>query len=196
MNDNEYMEKAISFAKSTNKIWPFSAVLVDNESGKILMMATDAAHISPIFHAESHCVHLLATRFSHYRDSGKEMTLYTTCECDPLSLSSLVWANFLGFSVVRVVFGVRHAVLYKQWGWGEQISSRELNKTFTKSPVTVEGPLMEDECMQLFHEAYLHQKKLRTRRPGVATLSNKIDDFSKVFHLPDNIMQTEEDGLL
>ena len=47
-----YMRQAIAFAQEKNPVWPFATVLV-NSDGDIICKATDCAHISPLYHAES-----------------------------------------------------------------------------------------------------------------------------------------------
>ncbi len=136
----------------------------------------DAAHISPVFHAETLAIHQLATQYPEFKDSKKALTLYTTGECEPMGQSALFWANILGFAITRVVYGTSISTISRLWGWGEQMSSREFNKTFSHSMISIDGPLLEEECTALFEQARQHQQKLGLKRPG-ETLSNKLEDF-------------------
>lgn len=84
------MTAAIEFARNTNPIWPFGAVIA-NAKGKILCKATDCAFISPLFHAEALAIHALISH-NLYRDD-EQLTLYTTCEPDTLSFGAIYWAK-------------------------------------------------------------------------------------------------------
>ena len=174
--DEAYMQSAIAFAQQKNKIWPFSTLVVDDASGDILVKTTDAAHISPIYHAESYAVHLLATRYMDYRDSGKTLTLYTTAECDPLSQASIFWAGILGFSINRVVYGAPMETISDLWNFGKQMSSRDFNRTFSQSKVVIEGPCMEGACTRLFLAALELHKTFNIKRPS-SMLSSNLEDF-------------------
>lgn len=68
-----FMTAAIEFARNTNPIWPFGAVIA-NAKGKILCKATDCAFISPLFHAEALAIHALISH-NLYRDD-EQLTLY------------------------------------------------------------------------------------------------------------------------
>ncbi len=141
-----------------------------------MLEATDAAHISPIFHSESHCVHLLALQHPEYRDSELSLTLYSTAEPDPLSACSIIWANNLGFRIDRVVFGASAEFIRNLWGWKAQKGAEFIFQETGDSPIVMESDSNKDECESLFCQAFLHQKKIGLKRPG-ETLSQSLADF-------------------
>ena len=99
---SEYIKQAIEFAKVTNPIWPFATLIV-NKQGKIICKATDCAHISPIFHAETLAIHALI--LGNIKTQGN-LTLYSTAEPDPMSQSAIHWANIAhDFGINKIYFG-------------------------------------------------------------------------------------------
>lgn len=102
-NAEKYMKEVIEYAQETNPVWPFAALLVDNE-GKILCKATDCAHISPLFHAEALAIHALINS-KHNKDFGK-LRLFTTAEPDVLSQSAIYWAKIAhDINVEHIFYG-------------------------------------------------------------------------------------------
>lgn len=97
------INEAIEFAKQINPIWPFAALIVD-EDGNVLCKATDCAQISPLFHAETLAIHALVTNIGYRK--YESLTLYTTAEPDPMSQSAIHWGNVVhDLAIKRVCFG-------------------------------------------------------------------------------------------
>ena len=80
-NISELMQELVTFAQDKNPIWPFASMIV-NAQGKVLIKATDCAHISPLFHSESLAIHMLITKLK--LQNLNDLTLISTCEPDPL----------------------------------------------------------------------------------------------------------------
>ena len=178
MSDTAYMAEAIDFAR-TNRIWPFAAVIVHDVTGDILVRAADAAHISPIYHAEPLALHVLATEMPEFQDNSETFTLYCTAEIEPMGMGCLFWANLLGFSVSRAVYGATLNAINRIWDWGDQMDSRTFNHTFQHGAMTIDGPIMEKECLALFEQAHQYQETLAMKRPG-KTLSMNPADFWEI----------------
>jgi tRNA(adenine34) deaminase len=92
--DKDYMEIAIQFAKPNQ---PFSALIVDNKTGKILAQGL-GTHINPIFHGEIVAINNLIKDYPHI--DRKKVTLYTTAEPCPMCQGAIIWAG-----ISRTVFG-------------------------------------------------------------------------------------------
>ena len=176
---SKHMLALIGYAKTTNPVWPFASMLLD-EQGEALVTATDCAHISPLYHAESLAIHMLITQLKPI--NAGSITLISTAEPDPLSQSSIHWANIIHeVNISRVFFGTSLETIQAAWPFGIDIKAREVAQRSLKSAVTVTGSLLENECNQLFQQAQKRQSEINHKHPGMITLSNNIEDF---YHLP------------
>jgi len=125
MDIKNYMQEAVSFAKKVNPIWPFAALIIDNNNKNILIKTTDCAHISPLFHAESLALHILVTK-SNVK-SFNTLTMVTTAECDVLSMSSIYWARVVhDIEINRICYGVPLKKINDLWHAGIDISSKTI----------------------------------------------------------------------
>ncbi|GEM_PF-4748096 len=174
VNDDEYIKIAIQFAKDTNPIWPFAAIIV-NEQGKIICKATDCAHISPIFHAETLAIHALIP-WKKQINLGS-LALYTTAEPDVMSQSAIHWANLVhDLSIQKVCFGSSLNTIQKLWPFGIDIPAKEVIER-SHSKINLIGLINEAECNELFLTAKQEQAKLSKHHPAQGVLSNEVTDF-------------------
>ncbi len=176
-SDEFYMQEAIDFAKKKNQCWPFSAVIVDNESGRILVKATDCAHISPAFHAESYAIHHLALNFDYKK--FKSLTIYSTAECDLLSAGAVMSAIITGYNITRLVYAVPQADICDIWKFKYIDSSPFVKRLETK------GKVLKEEATQLFREAKSLQEVINSPHPGKVYLSRDLDLFYELTDLRD-----------
>ena len=174
-----WMSQAIEFAKTHNKIWPFSAVIVDADN-QILVHATDCAHISPIYHAESLAIHILITQVD--KNSYKRpLKLITTAECDTLSQSAVYWANIVHeLCIEEVYYGLSLEAITTMWPFGIQINSREIMEHSTTPDLKIEGPILNQECLKLFEAAKKLQAKINQDHPTEGIASTKLEDFYQI----------------
>lgn len=169
------MQEAIAYGAQVNPIWPFSAMIVDKE-GRILVKATDCAHISPLFHAESLAVHTLIEE--HPDRKFDDLTLVTTAEPDPLSQSAVQWAAVTHDIPIRtIVYGCPIAKIQEIWPFGIDISAKEINERSSGKPITFIGPVLEEGCYRLFLQAKERQKQVESDHPGRKVLSKNREDF-------------------
>jgi tRNA(Arg) A34 adenosine deaminase TadA len=163
-----YMNKAIEFAEK-NKCWPFSSIIVDNDTGDILVKATDCAHISPIFHSESYAIHQLALNFDYKK--FKSLTIYSTAECDLLSSGAVIAAIITGYNITRLVYGASQQDICDIWNFKYTDTSSFTNK------LDVKPHILRDECISIFKKAKLLQNEIDDLHPGKKTLSNDLNLF-------------------
>lgn len=174
-----FMKLSLEFARHTNPIWPFGAVIV-NAEGKVLCKATDCAFISPLFHAEALAIHVLISHKPD-QDHGK-LTLYTTCEPDTLSFSAIYWAKKAhDLHIEEVVYGSTLETISKLWIFGIDVKAQELMERSYKPSMQMTGPFMEHECNQLFREAKERQIKINSPHPSKGNLPTNLESFYKVY---------------
>ncbi len=173
MQSNEfYIKQAIDFAKAKNKVWPFAALIVDNDSGNIIVKATDCAHISPILHAESYAIHLLALNFDYTK--FKSISLYSTAECDLLSMGAVIAARITGYNIERLVYGA------SQKDVCEALDFKYIDTSNYSSKLKVEGNILKEECIELYKKAKILQQEINHPHPGKVYLSKDINDFAEI----------------
>ncbi len=168
-SDNFYIQEAINFAKAKNQCWPFSAIIVDNNTGNILVKTTDCAHISPAFHAESYAIHQLALNFD-YKDFDS-FTIYSTAECDLLSAGAVLAAIITGYNISRLVYGASQQDICNIWHFKYIDTSQFTKRLETK------GGILQEKCIKLFQAAKLLQEKINDPHPGKVYLSKNLNHF-------------------
>jgi tRNA(Arg) A34 adenosine deaminase TadA len=173
----EYMEKAIQFAHAKNRIWPFSALIMD-ESGDILCQATDCAHISPLFHAESLAIHAMIKNRDKFSDQLNNLSLVTTAEPDPLSQSAIHWASIVQeIKINTVYYGSSLGTIEKLWPFGINIPAQEIIDRSATRHIKLEKNVLEQECNKLFLNAKKEQEIINSTHPAKGQLSTNIEDF-------------------
>jgi len=123
---------------------PFGAVVV--RQGAIIVEAHNTVWLTldPTAHAEVNGIRMAAAALKAIDLSG--CTMYSTCEPCPMCLAAIHWAR-----IDRVVFGATIADA-KAAGFHELQLSAETLAAMGKSPVRVEGGLLQAECAALFEE--------------------------------------------
>ncbi len=175
----KYMQMAINFAIEKNHIWPFSAIIV-NEQNEVLIQATDCAHISPLYHAEALAIHVLVTKLKHKLPA--ELTMITTAEPDPLSQSAIHWGNIVHDLAIRqIYYGVDLATIYQCWPFGIDISAAEIIDKSCQRDIQLQGGILADACEVLFQQAYENQQKINQNHPAMGVLSQNVEDFYSIY---------------
>ena len=147
---------------------------------KVLCKACDCAFISPLFHAEALAIHALISH-KPYEHHGK-LTMYTTCEPDPLSFSAIYWAKKAhDLEIEEIVYGSTLETISKMWSFGIAVTAKELLDRSFKPSMQLTGPFMEHECNQLFMEAKERQAKINSPHPSRGNLPNTVEAFYKVY---------------
>jgi len=144
--DRRFMEGLIRFTAEsldTTRPVPFSALIVDSYTGKILMRARNAvaAESDPSAHAELRTVRKAAKKLKTFSLAG--YTMYSTCEPCPMCMANALWA-----SLDRVVYGATIADA-NQHCRQIQVPAKEVAR---RSDMTcaVDGPVLRAECYALF----------------------------------------------
>lgn len=143
MPDEYYMEKALQIAKHNSKA-PFGAVIVDNQTGKILAEGLNASTINPTFHGEMVAINQFAKKYPHA--DWSKVTLYTTAEPCSMCQSAIIWAG-----ISRVVFATSIDYL-KTHGWNQiDLSAADVNKKAGFYKGTLTGGVLADKTNVLFN---------------------------------------------
>ncbi|WP_447892932.1 nucleoside deaminase [Pseudomonas marginalis] len=85
-----YMRLAIEQAKK-NKLYPFGAVIVNEEAGEVLAVGVNSGNINPIYHGEMMAINDYIEK--HGKKDLKNMTLYTTGEPCSMCMSAIAWCG-------------------------------------------------------------------------------------------------------
>ena len=165
-------DQLLHYTKEANPIWPFGSLLHDGK--RPLMMATDCAHISPLFHSESHVIHESLNQFD--RDQLPPLTLFSTAEPDVLSYSAIYWANVVGLKINKVIYAVTLNEINSLFGVGIDISMNELHARSNNVDIEIEHfPI--PKIKELFISAKKRQLEIGSKNPGRAVLSKNREDF-------------------
>lgn len=171
-SDEFYMKEVINFAKAKNPCWPFAAMIVDEDTGEILVKATDVKHISPAFAAESFAIHQLALNYNYMQ--FKSLKMYCTAEPELLTSSAIISARTTGYNINKIVYAVPQKKICDFWSFPYLDNSQVLKKLQVKEKV------LEENAWQVFEEAKLLQAQINDPHPGKAYLSRNFSSFYEV----------------
>lgn len=143
MNDHEhYMRRAIELAANVPD-FPFGALIVDRDSGKILSEGWNKSSINPIFHGEMDAINQLVLYSPG--NSRDQLALYTTAEPCPMCQGAILWTG-----IQMVVFGTSIRSLQKM-GWRQiDILAEEVVRRSPGWRCTITGGVLEHDCDALF----------------------------------------------
>lgn len=143
MNDHKlYMQRAIELATNVPD-FPFGALIVDRDSGKILAEGWNKSAINPTFHGEIDAINQLV--LSSPGIDGNQLVLYTTAEPCPMCQGAILWTG-----IEMVVFGTSIRSLQKM-GWRQiDILAEEVIRRSPAWKCTIIGGVLEQECDALF----------------------------------------------
>ena len=143
MNDHKlYMQRAIELATNVPD-FPFGALIVDRDSGKILAEGWNKSAINPTFHGEIDAINQLV--HTNPGIDGNKLVLYTTAEPCPMCQGAILWTG-----IEMVVFGTSIRSLQKM-GWRQiDILAEEVIRRSPAWKCTIIGGVLEQECDALF----------------------------------------------
>ena len=145
MSHERYIKQCYDLAISAGKkgFDTFGALLVHD--GEILECAENTADYKRGFfgHAEFNLVHQCANRYSD--DILRESTLYTSCAPCERCLAAIA-----SLGVRKVVYGVSYKEFAKLTPFDDQPIDREGLLAQLNIPMTLCGPVLEDEGMHVF----------------------------------------------
>ncbi len=140
--DKYYMQIAMQLAKHNPKA-PFAALIVDNETGKIIAEGLNASKINPTYHGEMVAINNCARKYPNINWS--KVTLYTTAEPCSMCQSAIAWAG-----ISRMVFATSIEYL-KTHGWNQiDISAAEVNRKAGFYKGTISGGVLAEKTDALF----------------------------------------------
>lgn len=142
-SDEYYMQIAIELAKSNPKA-PFAAIIVDNNTGKILSKGVNASKVNPTFHGEMVAINNCVKEHPHV--DWSQVTLYTTAEPCSMCQSAVVWAK-----ISRVVYATSFDYLISH-GWNQiNIRASEVNKRSSFYQGTITRGVLANQSNPLFN---------------------------------------------
>jgi tRNA(Arg) A34 adenosine deaminase TadA len=146
MNDSTWMRQAIDKTREAIAAGqsPFGAVIVRSDQLICASHNTVWRDCDPTAHAEVNAIRAAAKILATFDLHGCEM--FTTCEPCPMCLSALHWAK-----IDRVVFGAAIEDATAAGFSAFPVPARALAE-MGRSPLRVEGPLLADECRELFQQ--------------------------------------------
>lgn len=137
-----FMRKAIQLAEhaKTNGNHPFGAILALDR--KVLLRAENTVNRTHNFthHAEFNLMNALPNLNLSPEDIAR-CTVYTSCEPCAMCSGAIYWGG-----VRHVVYGLPCETLGQMAGDDLLIPCRTIFSAAKKSPVQVEGPILEDEA--------------------------------------------------
>jgi tRNA(Arg) A34 adenosine deaminase TadA len=133
---------------------PFGALIVNTDTGKRLMRATNAVmrENDPSAHGETRTVRLACRKLK--RPSLAGFTMYSTCEPCAMCMANALWAR-----LDRVVFGATIEDA-NRYCLQIHISAEEVARR-SDMPCIVDGPVLRELCNTLFTHPNM-QKAFRT----------------------------------
>lgn len=93
-----YMQQLIALAKKKNPRYPFAAMIVDNQTGKILCEGVFEPKINPTYHGEMVAINNCLKKYPHF--DGSKTTLITDAEPCAMCTGAIVWVG-----IPRIVYG-------------------------------------------------------------------------------------------
>lgn len=146
MNDSTWMRQAIDKTREGIAAGqsPFGAIIV--RGGQLICAAHNSVwrDCDPTAHAEVNAIRAAAKILATIGLHGCDM--FTTCEPCPMCLSALHWAK-----IDRVVFGAAIQDATAAGFSALAVPARVLAE-MGRSPLRVEGPMLADECRELFQQ--------------------------------------------
>jgi tRNA(Arg) A34 adenosine deaminase TadA len=160
--DEERMREIVAFTARTMETArpvPFGALIVDTQTGRRLMRATNNVmpENDPSSHAELRTVRLACKKLK--RTSLAGYTMYSTCEPCPMCMANALWSG-----LDRVVYGATIADA-NRFCRQIHIDAKDVAR---KSDMTcvVEGPVLRELCNTLFTHPNMQKafRKWTTRK--------------------------------
>ncbi len=143
MNDHKiYMQLAIELAANVPD-FPFGALIVDRDSGKILAGGWNKSAINPTFHGEMDAINQLV--HTNPGIDGNKLVLYTTAEPCPMCQGAILWTG-----IEMVVFGTSIRSLQKMEWRQIDILAEEVIRRSPAWRCTIIGGVLEQDCDALF----------------------------------------------
>lgn len=151
-DDEYYMRRALELARAQLPSVPFTAVIVDQPTGKVVAQGANHSEDNPLWHGETDAIHRCGNE--HPGINWSQLTLYTTGEPCAMCQGAICWAG-----ISRLVYGSSIS-FFQSLGWkfidirAEEVAHRT---PFNKCEVI--GGVLGRECDALFR-AWASQEAL------------------------------------
>jgi tRNA(Arg) A34 adenosine deaminase TadA len=142
LRHEHYMRRAIELGKKVLDL-PFGAVIVDRQSGEIVVEGWNRSRENPLWHGEIDAINQLALARPGF--DGTQLLLYSTAEPCPMCQSAILWAG-----VGTVIFGTSIRFLQNRGWWQIDIEAEEIVRRTSFRQCTLVGGILEQECNALF----------------------------------------------
>lgn len=146
-NYEKYMRELVDFSREKKLRYPFAAMIIDNQSGKMLCRGFFEPNVNPTYHGEMVAINNCLAKYPK-RDWSKT-TIITDAEPCAMCAGAIVWTG-IGKTVYgsSVPFFVKHH--WKQIGVRAEYVIK--NSAFYQG--TIMGGILHQETDKLFAEAY------------------------------------------
>lgn len=136
------MRRAIALARG-NPSEPFGCVIVDRESGQVIVQGLNRVHEGPLWHGETEAIRILSE--SKWHGDPANLVLYTTAEPCPMCSGAIAWAG-----IGEIVYGTSSPTLGRL-GWRQfDLRTEEIYTRAGWVKCKITGGVCEEECDALF----------------------------------------------
>lgn len=148
---HSYMRTLIQMAKNPSTRSPFTAMIIDNQSGDVLCVGLNPGSASPIDHGELVAIERCVRKYTG-KVNWQNTTLVTTAEPCPMCQGAISWAN-----ISTVVYGTSIPFLIQQ-GW-KQINLRayEVAKKSNFNHIQIVAGVLKEDTDKLFVKSNPHK---------------------------------------
>jgi len=141
-SDVYYMALLVKKAQN-NKAWPFAAMIVNKDTGKILCEGLNSQSTNPTDHGEMMAINNCSKKYP--RLNWSKTILYTTAEPCSMCEGAVIWAR-----ISKVVYGTSIPYLIKK-GWKQiNIRAKNIIKTASFYHGSVVGGVLHKQTDALF----------------------------------------------
>ena len=144
MYHERYMRRAIEVARG-NPEAPFGAVIVDRETGEVLVEGLNRAETNPVWHGEIGAIINCAE--AHPGVDWTLLALYTTAEPCPMCATAVLWSGIL-----HLVYGTSIQTLNRMGFPPLDISIGEIARRASFEGPEITAGVLEEECDGLYAE--------------------------------------------
>ncbi len=140
-----YMRQLIHLAHDNPQTAPFTALIIDRETGKVLCTGVNNSKANPTWHGEIRAIDNCAEKYPHL--DWTKTALITTGEPCPMCSAGIIWSQ-----IPLVVYGTSIQFLTEHH-WNQiQIHSNEVIKRSPFYQGTIYGGVDHEETDKLFEK--------------------------------------------
>lgn len=145
LDHEKHMRRAIELTRNVPE-FPFAAVIVDQDTGKVISEGWNQSSLNPTWHGEIVAINQMAEAGCDWK--AKSLVLYTTAEPCPMCQGAIHWTG-----IETVVFGTSIRFL-QGLGWKQiDILAEYVVQQTPFGRCELIGGILVDECNSLFEAA-------------------------------------------